>query len=181
MKIINFLSMDPSFRNTAIVKGQIVDGIVTLTGYELTITSKTKNKKIRASSDAVDRCRILMDSISDQLDKFKPNVTFSETPSGSQSAASMKGYGISCALIALLRPPAIQVSPMEVKVASVGSKTASKEEMIAWAVENHPELDWPRKPNGDVVKAKGEHIADAIAVVYAGMKTDQYKQIESFL
>ncbi len=59
-------------------------------------------------------------------------------------------------------------------MASVGSKTATKEDMITWAVGKYPNLNWP-KHGKSISAAKAEHMADAIGVLHAGTKTPAFQ------
>ena len=79
--------------------------------------------------------------------------------------------------------PLIQVQPTEVKLATVGKKTATKEEMINHAVKAHPEANWiVRKSKGQIVlTASNEHLADAVSVIYAGLLSDQFTQATALL
>jgi hypothetical protein len=99
----------------------------------------------------------------------KPNVCFAETPTGSQSSNAMKGYGVSCAYIALLDPPAIQVTPNSIK-----------KEVMDWVDSKFPNF-LTKKSNGEILVTKMEHVADAVVAAVVGMKTDQFKQIMSIV
>lgn len=95
----------------------------------------------------------------------------------------MASYGICVGILGAIREsgiPFFEVTPTEVKLASVGSKTASKSDMINWAIKHHPEAGWPMS-RGSVVAGKAEHMADAIATIYAGIKTQPFQQILPFL
>jgi Holliday junction resolvasome RuvABC endonuclease subunit len=70
--------------------------------------------------------------------------------------------------------PLVEVTPTEVKMASVGSKTATKEEMITWAVSKYPDINWP-KHGKSISAAKAEHMADAIGALHAGVLTSTFK------
>ena len=112
-------------------------------------------------------------------------MVFVEVPIGSQSARAMASYGICVGVLGALAVDQafIEVTPTEVKLASVGSKTASKQEMIDWAVNNHPDANWPlyRKAGElQMVKSSAEHMADAIASIYAGVQTTQFMQLLNF-
>ena len=50
--------------------------------------------------------------------------------------------------------------------------------MIEWAIRKYPHPDWlMRKSKGILVPINdNEHLADAIAIAEAGVKTDQFKQ-----
>lgn len=177
MSNIKFISIDPSLANTGVVYGIIENGVLKPEGWVLTQTSKSKEKSIRVSSDTIDRVRRIFSDINTLINEINPQVIFAETPSGSQSANSMKGYGISCSIIASLAPAPIEITPIEVKVQSVGKKTASKKQMIDWAVSNFPDFPFEYKSSGEIHLGKMEHIADAIAIANAGIKSKQYSQI----
>jgi Holliday junction resolvasome RuvABC endonuclease subunit len=177
--MITFISIDPSLSNTALVRGTIESGKITILDSLLVETEKAKTKTVRASSDLIERCTTLHTTVNDYVNLWNPQVLFAETPSGSQSADGMKNYGVSCMLLGSLTLAPIQVTPQEVKMASVGDKKASKAQMIHWATENHPEVKWittKGKPS-----PKNEHVADAIAVAYAAIKTAPFKQLASAL
>ena len=61
------------------------------------------------------------DKLQELINEHKPQVIFAETPSGSQTSSGMKSYGMTCQLIAVLKPEPIEVTPIEVKVAFTGS------------------------------------------------------------
>lgn len=177
---MKFISIDGSLSNTGVVTGTIdSDGNINPAELFLIETVKTSNKQVRASSDTIQRCRKTFIELSRIIEEFKPNVVFAETPTGSQSANGMKSYGSTCMLIGSVSPPPIEVTPTEVKLASVGSKTASKKDMIAWASNKYPDLNWDKNKNG-TLKNKNEHCADAIAAVHAGVNTDEFKRVLSY-
>ncbi len=110
-----------------------------------------------------------------------------DVPVGSQSARAMASYGICVGVLGALRAngiPFFEVTPNEVKLAGAGNKTATKQEMIAWAMTKHPEANWPTyKQNGKIMvsEAKAEHQADAVATIYAGMACNSFKQMLPFM
>ena len=178
---LTVVAIDPSFRNTALVAAVLVGGKVTRILDAVTIkTEKTKNKQVRASSDAINCCRKLSEEVQEFIKKHNPAVVFAETPSGSQSASSMKGYGISCFLLATINPPPIEVTPYEVKMASVGKKTASKKEMIEWAFNLYPSAPWVIDKKTELPQMNQEHVADAMAVIHAGLNTQEFVRISTF-
>jgi hypothetical protein len=71
--------------------------------------------------------------------------------------------------------PLIELSPTEVKLAAIGSKTAGKEEMIEWAMGKYPYAPWIKRAGKPV--AKNEHLADAVATIHAGIKTEQFQSV----
>jgi hypothetical protein len=112
---------------------------------------------------------------------------FVEVPVGSQSARAMASYGICVGVLGALRAtgiPFFEVTPTEVKLASAGKKTATKLEMIQWAMKQHPEANWPvYKQKGElkVSEAKAEHMADATAAIYAGLSCNSFQQLLPFM
>jgi len=111
------------------------------------------------------------------------HAVFVEVPVGSQSARAMASYGVCVGVLGALRAnnvPFFEVTPTEVKLAGAGKKTATKQEMIAWAMAKHPEASWPtytQHGNLLVSEAKAEHQADAVAAIYAGMATHAFQQM----
>jgi Holliday junction resolvasome RuvABC endonuclease subunit len=71
----------------------------------------------------------------------------------------------------------IQVSPIEAKKAATGRKTASKDEMIAWATAKWPHAPWLTKKRHGAVSYTddNEHLADALAIAAAGVQTVEFR------
>ena len=177
---MRFLAIDSSLANTGVAWGEYNKGVFSVQGVDMVSTEKTKNKSVRASSDTIERCSQTLSFLRKHLNVIEPDVIFVETPSGSQNSSAAKSYGIVCMLIATLSPSPIQVTPIEVKQATVGKKTASKQEMIDWSYSKHPDADGWQLRKGEPLK-KMEHVSDAIAIAYAGIETDEFKRIESFI
>lgn len=189
--MIKFLSIDSSLRNTGISWGSINGNEVHIEGILLHQTEKSKNKQVRASSDTIRSCRSTYTFLIGKIKEINPQVIFVETPSGSQSASGMKSYGATCQLIGSIYPPPVEVTPNEAKIASTGNKKATKAEIIKWAYDKYPNLDWVK--SGKILKSSvqvtgtlhlsgdNEHCADSIAVVHAGVNTDEFKQLMALL
>jgi hypothetical protein len=107
------------------------------------------------------------------------HILIAEVPSGSKSARGSFGNGTAVGMLAALSriKPLIQVNPIEVKKAITGRKTASKDEMIAWAVRTWPDARWKRHKSKGVIMLtdSNEHIADACGIVVAGIKTAEFR------
>ena len=178
---MRFLSIDSSLCNTGIARGVITpNGDILIDLIDLRETEKAPKKmRIRASSDTVERCKKTYNFLKEHIDEYRPHVIFIETPSGSQNASGMKSYGATCQLIATLNPDPIQVTPEETKVGSVGDKKASKETIINWAYKRYPELQWFR--HAGKLQAKNEHMADAIAIAYAGMHLPDFVRLRQMI
>ena len=177
MREIKFVSIDSSLANTGIAIGNIVDDNIFIVDTFLTETKKTKIKQVRASSDSIARCKQTYDFVHNIIKHIKPQLIIIETPSGSQSASGMKSYGSTCMLIASLKPAPIEVTPMEVKLASVGHKKANKAQMIKWASDKYPKIKWLY--HAGKLQNKNEHIADAIAIAHAGILTKEFNRIKN--
>lgn len=105
------------------------------------------------------------------------HFAFAEIPIGSQSARAMASYGISVGVIAGCKVPVIPVTPTEVKKAGYGTADATKEEMIEWASGKHPDAPWLRVKSTGNLLGKNEHLADAVAAIYAGIRTAEFFKV----
>lgn len=173
--------MDPSMSNWGIVKGVFNPVTKTLVIEAMTVTCPvvTKGKQVRKNSQDMEAAKQLSMQAYEAL-KTADIVTV-EVPHGSQSARAMASYGICIGILGMLslsKVPIIQVNANETRIAITGKREASKAQAIAWAMEKHPEAPWPYyKEKGQMVlsAAKAEHMADAIASIYAAMETDMFK------
>jgi Holliday junction resolvasome RuvABC endonuclease subunit len=173
------LGIDCSLRNCGLVLGEL-----NLQTYELTVkevflveTEKESSKQIRQNSDDLKRARETQRAIK-QWEK-KVDVVFAEIPTGSQSNRGAMSNGITLGILASIEKPLIQLQPTEVKKLTVGSKTASKDDMIEWAVAKHPEIKWLKRTVKGKVELlnKNEHIADATAIIEAGVYTEEFTRL----
>lgn len=176
---VKVLGIDPAYTHVGLVLADIdpVTGAVVGTPLlRLVVTKPGKEKKtVRKSSDDLRRCRELHTALVPLV--AQAHVVCAEMPVGSQNASAMKGVGACTMLLAMIQKPLIELTPEEVKLASVGKKTATKKEVIAWAYDRHPEAAWLRlndKPTGRLIN-DNEHIADALGVIEAATKTDHFK------
>lgn len=178
---MKFVSIDPSLKNTAVVAGEIEGKALKPKLSFLVQTEKTKNKQVRASSDTIQRCKQIYERVNNFISEYSPNVVFAESPIGSISFKAAVSYSASCFLIATIEPTPIEMTPTEVKVGTVGKKTATKEDMINWCLENYPPFILEKNKNGTINKSKSEHLADAMAVAHCGVNSDQYRQLVGLL
>lgn len=178
------IGIDPSLTHTGLVCLDTIS--MKVVGSQLIVTGKDQTKKIRVSSDIISRCREIYNEVLNFITAWNmgkyPMFVAAETPSGTQNHNAAVGYGIVSMLLAGITPEPIEVTPDEVKKASVGKGTATKAQMILWAVEKHPELPWKIAKSG---KTKGkptldnEHLADALGVIYAAMKLPEFKRLQN--
>lgn len=146
-----------------------------IVSIRLVETQALKGKHVRVSSDNLRRAREIADVLKEELKDCV--MAFGEVPTGGQSADAVLSFGIVIGLYASLSIPMVEVSPAETKRAAVGTNTASKEEIIEWAMEKYPNAPWFTKKRNGVVSptAKNEHVADAAAIVHAGVKTQEFR------
>ena len=175
---IRLVSFDPALSNlgVALLRYNIFEQRLVLDRLHLAKTEPTKTKQVRKNSDDLERARILFRTMTE----FSENRAFAiaEIPVGTQSARGAMSNGIALGVLAGCPVPLIQVTPTEAKLAGPGIKTATKQEMIEWAIGKYPHKDWlMRKSKGQLVPiADNEHLADAVAIAEAGIKTAQFKQ-----
>ena len=180
---LNVLGMDPSFSNWgfAAAKYCIETKELKVLRLHIATTAKTKVKNSRVSTDDLARATVLSKAAHNWIEDA--HVAFVEVPHGSQSARAMASYGVCIGVLAGLRAtnhPFIQVSELEVKLATIGKKTASKDEIIKRASTLYPKLNWPtttRKGKVSLTSQKCEHMADAIGAIEAGLLTDDFAQL----
>jgi Holliday junction resolvasome RuvABC endonuclease subunit len=169
--------IDPALANFGLAKVDydMNTGKIVPVSLKLSHTEKRTGKQVRQNSDdlrrAWEHCVNLQKWLQDCT------VAFAEIPTGSQSARGAFSNGVSLGILAgvALNNRLIQLLPHEVKSAVTGSKVASKEEMIEWGVENYPTLPW-LKHRGKTTAAN-EHLADALATIVAGTKTEEFKNM----
>ena len=179
------LGIDPSLRNWGLAHGNLDLSTSDLKISKLEVVNPVlpMGKQVRQNSlDLAAAYQLFKAS----LEAVKgTSAVFVEVPVGSKSARAMASYGTCVGVLGALKAsgtPFFEVTPTEVKLASCGFKTATKEQMIAWATQRHPEANWPTyktKGSEAVSSAKAEHMADAIGAIYAGINTDAFKQLLS--
>lgn len=182
MARIRVAAADPAFRNFGIARLSLDLDSLDLTVEDLILlqTENQAGKTVRKNSDDLRRAiELRRDFIAHTADCA---VCFAEIPSGAQSARAAFSFGIAVGVLASAPVPLIQVQPFETKLAVVGTKTASKEEIMEWAYARHPDAPWrTRKLKGRAVKVKdNEHIADACAIAEAGIRTAEFRQLLAF-
>lgn len=174
MSIISVVGIDAAFSNMGFATAVIDTSRSKIVGFNrlyLASTESQHKKEVRKSSDDLRRARELHNALVGECTGCF--VAMAEVPSGSQSSRASWSLGIAVGILASCPIPLIQVSQLEVKLASVGRKTASKDDMIAWAMKKYPHSGWLLH-RGVPTKAN-EHLADAVAIVHAGMQTETFK------
>ena len=184
---IRVCGQDPSLRNWGVSIGtyDTDTGKVVIEEVDVINPELPTGKQVRQNSLDLESAKQLCAAA---LSAAKgAQAIFVEVPAGSQSARAATAYGICVGVLGALRAtgiPFFEVTPTEVKMASAGKKTATKLEMIQWAMNQHPEANWPKYKQNGVVKvseAKAEHMADATAAIYAGLHCNSFQQLLPFM
>ena len=183
MAVLTVVGLDPSLRNWGIAKGTYDTSSQQVGIYNLDVvnTESKKRKLIRQNTQDITAATKLMTEVAAAC--TDADVIFIEVPVGSQSSRACVSYGICIGILGALNyleKPFFELTPTEVKLATVGKKTASKREMISWAVNKHLSAPWPTrqlKGESKIVEGTAEHMADAVATIYAGIKSDLFKQV----
>lgn len=185
MSYLKVLGFDPSLRNWGIAVGQIhlATGKLSISKVDVSQPVLQKGKQVRQNSQDIEAGYQHCKAIAPYL--AEAEAIFVEVPVGSQSARSQASYGICVGILGAIQlsTPIYQLTPTEVKLATVGTKTATKKEMIEYAVSNFPEAGWPMKTvNGSktIVEGKAEHMADAVATIVAGLELPEFQQALKF-
>lgn len=184
-RLLNVVGFDPSLNNWGLSRGffKLSEGIDSLKIERLSVIQPEipTGKQVRQNSKDIEAAAQLTQGAFEFAKGA--DAIFVEVPVGSQSARAMASYGICVGVLGALRIsgiPFFEVTPTEVKLATYGTKTATKEQMIQWATKKHPEAPWPTyKRAGEVLvsESKAEHMADATAAIYAGVKSQPFQQL----
>lgn len=176
-KPLTILGSDPSFSNWGMVKAifQPSTGLISINWMDVARPIKPKGKTVRQNSLDLDRAKQLSKAFIEASRGV--DLIAVEVPHGSQSARAMASYGVCVGILGCMlntQIPIIQVNAIETRKVITGRKDATKEQAIAWAMSKHPEAPWPMH-HGAVNTSLAEHMADAIAAIYAAMDTETFK------
>ena len=182
-RTLKVVGQDPSLNNWGLAIGtyELETGNILISRLGITNPALPKGKQVRQNSRDLEAGYQLYQGAMAAAEGA--HAVFVEVPVGSQSARAMASYGICVGVLGALRAkgiPFFEVTPTEVKLAGAGKKTASKTEMIQWAMSQHPDAGWPTyKEHGQVLvsEAKAEHMADAVAAIHAGIASNAFKQM----
>jgi Holliday junction resolvasome RuvABC endonuclease subunit len=184
---LKVIGIDPSLRNWGLATATLNLGTKKLTLDKLSVVNPVlpSGKRVRQNSlDLESAFQLYKETV---IATKGANAVFIEVPVGSQSARAMASYGVCVGVLGALRAtgiPFFEVTPTEVKLAGPGMKTATKKQMISWALHQHPEGNWPTYTQHSkilVSEAKAEHMADAVASIYAGMASNSFQQLLAIL
>ena len=204
--MIHAISVDMAFANVGLARLDIWPGgignpekFIKVQDLQLLSTEAGNKKLVRVSSDDLRRVLEIADGLRDFV-AVDTSFAFVEVPSGAQDAKAARALGMATGLLGVLHVlgiPIIEVSPGEVKATVTGKPKvkASKAEIIAWASKRWPDAPWLRYARDGKVVTKpkkgppkvtawkagelrndNEHLADALAIATAGVKTPAFQQ-----
>lgn len=184
---LQVIGHDPSLRNWGIARGtyDTVTKELEITSLDVINPVLSEGKQVRQNSHDLTAAEQLYKAA--MTASVGAQAVFVEVPIGSQSARAMASYGVCVGVLGALRGqgiPFFEMTPTEVKLAGFGKKTASKQEMITWAINEHPDAGWPtytEKGQVRITESKAEHMADAVAAIHAGIASTPFKQLIAFL
>lgn len=175
--VIKILAIDPSFTNTGWCFASWNSETKSLEIHRggLITTEKASVKTIRRSSDDLRRAKEIARALDDLLSVLDADMVFAEIPTGTQSARASWALGIAMGCLAgvAVKTHMIEVTPTMTKLASIGRKDATKEEIIAWAFNKYPHLPWIKGRNG--ISPRNEHMADSVGVLHAGFEHEEFR------
>lgn len=171
---VSVLGIDPGLANMGLVEADVcllTGKVINVSRMTLIRTEKSKDKQVKRRNDDMHRARTLQEGLSTAASRCL--LGMAEVPGGAQSARAAYALGIAVGILSSCPVPLIEVDPQQVKKAVTGKKTASKQEMIEWATAQFPDADWI-KQRGRLTDAN-EHLADALAIIFAGITTPEFK------
>lgn len=165
--------IDPSLANFGIAQVVYEEEGVFVTNLRV-VRSKKKGK---GGHDYMRRARKINEEFSNAIEGSQ--VVIAEIPNGSQSSSAAWSLGIVLGILSSCPIPLIEVSNFDVKRIATGKKSASKEEVMEWALDLYPDAPW-LKYRGRLTRAN-EHLADALAVIHAGINTKEFHELQRSL
>ena len=169
--MIKVLGLDPSLRSWGMAGCTYDINGLKVMGTDIIKTKNIKSTKVKQNYSDIHSANILYVGLLDAVKSA--DLICIEVPHGSQSSRAMVSYGVCVALIGVIQtinPNIIQVSANDVKavVRTDKSHKPTKQEIIDWVKDKHPEAKLP-------TTLSAEHVCDAIVAIYAAMNTKDFK------
>ncbi|WP_445193918.1 crossover junction endodeoxyribonuclease RuvC [Sphingomonas sp. Tas61C01] len=188
---ITLLGIDPGLSNTgyAVVEADLASRRLVRTLELGTIcTERDNHTQVRRTSDDLRRARILRHGLQEVVQRFGITVAANEMISTSPYARPSFNFGVTLGVIASFDFMLLEVLPKEIKKAVTGNAAAKKQDIIRWALEvtQNDNVQWPtsgRQNRMDLsyrarhVTLAAEHQADALAVAYTALQSDQLRDL----
>jgi hypothetical protein len=177
IKIVGF---DPSMSNWGICKATLDVATLTWTVDDLILveTESESKKGVIKQSDDLRRAKIVQEGMIEACSDA--SFAISEIPFCNPAGYAGANFnsGLVTGVLASCPIPLIQVFPSEVKQKATGIRSATKGEMIEWAMNRFPDAPWRMRTlkGKRVPTAANEHLADAVASINAGLDSTQLQQ-----
>jgi crossover junction endodeoxyribonuclease RuvC len=165
------LGVDPSLCNVGLAAVRLFPDREEVVATAVVRTEPSaKKRKVAVSADDERRVSEITAGLDRAITEHRPHALVMEAPAGSKGARAARSLGLvvgAVVAVAWVRGiPLVQVTPLDVKRATTGRKTADKDDVIAAVERRYPGVVWP-EPWGVV-----EHAADAIGAVMAALPTE---------
>ena len=177
IKIVGF---DPSMSNWGICKATLDVATMAWTVDDLILveTESESKKGVIKQSDDLRRAKIVQEGMIEACSDA--SFAISEIPFCNPAGYAGANFnsGLVTGVLASCPIPLIQVFPSEVKQKATGIRSATKGEMIEWAMNRFPDAPWRMRTlkGKRVPTAANEHLADAVASINAGLDSTQLQQ-----
>jgi hypothetical protein len=177
---IKIIGMDPSMSNWGMCKAtlDVVTMEWTVDDLILVETESESKKGVIKQSDDLRRARIVKEGMIEAC--ADASFAIGEIPFCNPAGYSAANFnaGLVTGVLSACPIPLIQVFPSEVKQKATGIRSATKGEMIEWAMNRFPDAPWRMRTlkGKRVPTAANEHLADAVAAINAGLDSVQLQQ-----
>lgn len=177
---IKIIGMDPSMSNWGMCKAtlDVVTMEWTVDDLILIETESEAKKGVIKQSDDLRRAKIVQEGMIEACSDA--SFAISEIPFCNPAGYAGANFnsGLVTGVLASCPIPLIQVFPSEVKQKATGVRSATKGEMIEWAMDRFPDAPWRMRTlkGKRVPTAANEHLADAVASINAGLDSQQLQQ-----
>lgn len=177
---IKIIGMDPSMSNWGMCKAtlDVVTMEWTVDDLILIETESESKKGVIKQSDDLRRAKIVKEGMIEACSDA--SFAIGEIPFCNPAGYSAANFnaGLVTGVLSACPIPLIQVFPSEVKQKATGVRSATKGEMIEWAMSRFPNAPWRMRTlkGKRVPTAANEHLADAVAAINAGLDSQQLQQ-----
>lgn len=180
--MVKVLGIDCSLNNLGLCVCEVDENLnLKVLKTQLIKNDQVYPKKMLQSFQDFDKSKKFAKALREVIGENKIQICVGEIPCGSQSSRACTSAGVVVGLLGSVASfcSICGVTPVQAKKASVGSKTASKEDIIVWAQQTHPEVQFrTRTLHGQqVVMKDSEHEADSIAIVTAALDTEEFQTL----
>lgn len=181
-KMVKVLGVDCSLNNLGCCVCEVDDKLnMKVLSTKLFENSNTESDRALRSFQDLEKAKRFANYLKYMIGENDIDIVVGEVPCGSQSSRACTSAGVVTGLLGSVASfcDFVGVTPIQAKKASVGSKTATKEEVIEWVKNTFPEVKIPLQTRGGKVHIvkKFEHEADSIAIVNSALQTSEFQEL----